>query len=198
MRHIETRRSQITSYIIGIGMLVLLLGAPGWADENPGYSDKGHGGRTGEKSGMGHGTSHGMSRHGTGHYLRHLLRHQDEIGLTDEQVKKLKTIQLDLDRTRIRAEADIMVAERELASLVDDEKTDLGSIEAKVKQSEGLEVNLRMAAIKAKRDALALLNPDQRKKEKIELEKLMEQHRRGGEGTGSGSRGDHGGQQGQR
>jgi Spy/CpxP family protein refolding chaperone len=195
MGNMERRRLKITTQIIGIGTLLLLFGTPGWADENPGYGDKGHGGRTGEKSSMGHGTSHGMSGHGTGHYLRHLLRHQDEIGLTDEQIKKLKTIQLDLDRTRIRAEADIMVAERELASLVDDEKTDLGSIEAKVKQSEGLEVNLRMAAIKAKRDALALLNPDQRKKEKIELEKLMEQHRRGGDEMGSGSRG---GQQRQR
>jgi periplasmic protein CpxP/Spy len=184
--------------ILGIGTLMLLSTVPAWADEKAGYSDKGHDSRMGEKSGMGHGTSHGMSGHGTGHYLRHLLRLQDEIGLTDDQVKKLKAIQLELDKTRIRAEAEISVAEREVAALMDDEKADLGAIEAKLKQSEALQTSLRLAAIKAKREALALLNPDQRKKERIEHEKLMQQHRRGKDGMGSGSQGEQGGQQGQR
>ncbi len=111
----------------------------------------------------------------TGHYLRHLLRHHKEIGLTTEQVKKLKAIQLDLNRTRVRAEAEVQVAELELASLVEDEKADLSAVEAKVKQSEMLEVGLRMAAIKAKREALVLLTPEQREKEKAEHEKMMRQ-----------------------
>jgi hypothetical protein len=31
-------------------------------------------------------------------HLRHLLKHHKEIGLTEEQVKKLKAIELDFDR----------------------------------------------------------------------------------------------------
>jgi Spy/CpxP family protein refolding chaperone len=134
----------------------------------------------------------GMGRHfaTTGHYLRHLLQHQDAIGLTDEQLKRLKALQLDLDKTRIRTEAEILVAERELKALVDDDKAELSAIEAKLKQSENLGTALRLAAIKVKREAVGLLNPDQRKKERLEHEKMMHEHMgrgmgRGGHATGS-------------
>src|SRR6187397_2088411 len=66
------------------------------------------------------GKGHTMSHHGrgptavTGHMLRHLLSHQQEIGLNDEQVAKLRSVALDADRTGIRTSADRMVSEREL------------------------------------------------------------------------------------
>lgn len=162
------------SLFAGAAVVMLALGlslAPAWADKDgheKGYGD--HGYRTHEM--MGH---HGS----TGHFLRHLLKHGKEIGLTDEQVAKLKTLQLELDKTRIKMEADILIAERELAAMVEDDKTDLGVIEAKLKQSEGMEASLRMAAIKAKRDAWALLTPEQREKEQAEHEKMLRHHREG-------------------
>jgi len=116
---------------------------------------------------------------GAGHFLRHLLKHQKEIGLTEDQVARLKAIHLELDRTRIRTEAEVLVAERELATMVQDDKTDLAAIEAKVKQSEALEAGLRLAAIKAKRDAMALLTPEQREKEKSQHEKMIPHRREG-------------------
>jgi len=45
---------------------------------------------------------------------------------------------------------------------VEDEKTELSALEAKVKQSEMLEVGLRMLAFKARQDALVVLTPEQR------------------------------------
>jgi len=110
-------------------------------------------------------------------HLRHLLKHQKEIGLTEEQVKKLKAIELDFDRARIKSEAEIRIAERELLALVEDEKTDLSTIEAKVKQSEMLEVGLRMLAFKARHEALAVLTPEQREKAKAAHEKRMQEMR---------------------
>ena len=68
----------------------------------------------------------GMMHSSAGHLIRHLLKHEKEIGLTADQVTKLKDIQLNLDKTRIKSEADIQVAERELKALTDDEKSDLG------------------------------------------------------------------------
>jgi Spy/CpxP family protein refolding chaperone len=56
---------------------------------------------------------------------------------------------------------------------VEDEKTDLSAHEAKVKQSEMLEVGLRMLAFKARRDGLAVLTPEQREKGKAAHEKRM-------------------------
>jgi len=48
----------------------------------------------------------GMMHSSTGHLIRHLLKHEKDIGLTADQVAKLKDIQLNLDKTRIKAEAE--------------------------------------------------------------------------------------------
>lgn len=149
-----------------------------WANE-PGYGKEGHGG-SGHSSMGGHGAD--MMHNSTGHLIRHLLKHEKDIGLTSEQVAKLKDMQLNLDKTRIKTEADIQVAERELKSLTEDEKSDLGAIEAKLKQSGDLQVGLRMVSVKARRDVYALLTPEQRAKEKSEHDKAMQQHKDAGKG----------------
>jgi len=163
--------------LIGIAAMLLVFGGHSlWADEpQGGLKEQGKG--YGEHSG-------GMKGHhgGAGHFLRHLLMHQKEIGLSEEQTGKIKALQLDLDKTRIRAEAEIQVAERELHEMVRDEKADLPAIEAKLKQGADLEVNLRLTAVKTKRAAMALLTPEQREKEKAEHEKMMKkrgEHRMG-------------------
>lgn len=170
---------------------VTILGLLGWnvqpglANFEHGYAGYSHhysGGHHGCEEIMGHGRHYG---HGANH-LRHLLEHQKEIGLTEEQIKKLKAIELDFDRTRIKTDAEIHVAERELQALVEDEKTELSAIEAKVKQSEILEVGLRMAAFKARRDALAVLTPEQREKAKAAHERRMHEMMTGPHGAISG------------
>lgn len=172
---------------------LLVLGVPSlWAND-PSYS--GHGGG-GYGAGGGHGYGKGMMHSGTGHLIRHLLKHEKDIGLTGEQVEKLKDLQLNLDKTRIKAEADIQVAERELKALTDDEKSDLKAVEAKLKQSEDMQIALRMTSIKTRRDVLALLTPEQRAKEKAEHEKMMEKHKEGGRAHGNmpgGTMNPHGG-----
>jgi Spy/CpxP family protein refolding chaperone len=153
-----------------------------WANEPGYYGKEGHGG--GGHSAMGgHGAS--MMHNSTGHLIRHLLKHEQDIGLTAEQVTKLKEMQLNLDKVRIKTEADIQVAERELKALTEEEKSDLGAIEAKLKQSGDLQVGLRMTSIKARRDVYALLTPEQRAKEKSEHEKVMQQHKDAGKGYGN-------------
>jgi Spy/CpxP family protein refolding chaperone len=174
--------------------LALLLGlSPALADP-----EKDYGHRSGGKDGYGHaGDGHGMMGMGmgmthssTGHLIRHLLKHEKDIGLTADQVAKLKDMQLNLDKIRIKSEADIQIAERELKALIEEEKSDIGAIEAKLKQSEDLQVALRLAAIKARREVLGLLTPEQRAKEKAEHEKMMQQHREMGRDRGTPHRSD--------
>jgi len=148
-------------------VLMVLAGPPLWADE-PHGGPREHGTDYGEH-GMGMKGRHG----GAGHFLRHLLMHQKEIGLSEEQVGKIKTLLLELDKTRIRTEAEIAVAERELHDLIRDDKADLAAIEAKLRHGADLEVGLRLAAVKARREAMALLTPEQREKEKAEHDKTM-------------------------
>ncbi|MEP6957190.1 MAG: periplasmic heavy metal sensor [Nitrospirota bacterium] len=177
------KRGTHTIVTLGVASLFALTAAisMAWANE-PGYGKAGQG--DGRHSSMG---GHGgdMMHNSTGHLIRHLLKHEKEIGLTPEQVTKLKDMQLNLDKTRIKSEADIQVAERELRALIDDEKSDVGAIEAKLKQSEELQTGLRMTFIKARRDVLALLTPEQRAKEKAEQEKMMQQYKDGGKGHGT-------------
>ncbi|HEX5549778.1 MAG TPA: hypothetical protein VFX36_03035 [Nitrospira sp.] len=186
------------SALVMAGAFTLAMGTVGVSANEPGY---GHGeGKDGYGSrghGMMGGQGMGMMHSSAGHLIRHLLKHEKDIGLTADQVTKLKDIQLNLDKTRIKSEADIQVAERELKALTDDEKSDLGAIEAKLKQSEDLQVRLRMTSIKTRRDVLALLTPEQRAKEKAEHEKMMQQHKEGGKGShGSGMANPHGTMQG--
>lgn len=172
---------QGTQAIVTLGVASIFALSMGistvWANE-PGY---GHGGGYGSMGGYGAGMKHS----GTGQLIRHLLKHEQQLGLTAEQVTKLKDMQLNLDKTRIKTEADIQVAEREVKALTDEEKSDLGAVEAKLKESHGLQVGLRMVSIKAKRDVLALLTPEQRAKEKTEHDKVLQQHKEGGKGYGN-------------
>jgi protein CpxP len=159
---------------------LLMMGIPSlWAND-PSY---GHGG--GIHGAGGHGYGKGMMHSGTGHLIRHLLKHEKDIGLTADQVTKLKDIQLNLDKIRIKAEADIQIAERELKALTESEKSDLAAIEAKLRQSEDLQVGLRMTAIKTRRDVMGLLTPEQRAKEKSEHDKVMDQPKGYGSSHGS-------------
>lgn len=170
---------------IGIGgvaaAFMLALVVPGaWAND-PSYGHAGVHSGHGGLSGYGHSMMHS----GTGHLIRHLLKHENDIGLTADQVVKLKDIQLSLDKTRIRAEAEIQIAERELKALTDDDTSDLAAIEAKLKQSEDRQVALRMTAIKMRRDVMGVLTPEQREKEQTEHDKVMQQHKDSGKGHGN-------------
>jgi Spy/CpxP family protein refolding chaperone len=160
---------------------MLALAVPGsWAND-PSYGHAGGHGGHGEMGGYGKGMMHS----GTGHLIRHLLKHEKDIGLTADQTAKLKDLQLSLDKVRIKTEAEIQIAERELKALTDDDKSDLAAIETKLKQSEDRQVSLRMTAIKMRRDVMAVLTPEQREKEQTEHDKMMRQHKEGGMGHGT-------------
>ena len=151
-----------------------------------GLADEGHGK-------MKHGQMQGSHEQGeqdehSAHYLKHLLKHAKEIGLTSEQIGKVKAMQLDLNRTQARTEAEIKIATFELYALLEEEQAELSAIQAKVDQLKKAEGALMLAAIKGKRDAAALLTPEQREKDRAQREKMKS----GGEGQHGGSEdGDH-------
>lgn len=114
------------------------------------------------------------------HYLKHLLKHANEIGLTAEQISKLKVQQLDFKRTEARLEADTKIAKLELHALLEDDQADLNAIQAKVDQLQKAEGSLLFTAIKSNRSAMAMLTPEQREKER----KAHEQMKGGGQHGG--------------
>ncbi len=167
---VMTKRIRLWMVVVGgIGVIAAMLVAPSFADE--GHGKKGHGGHDQEDQ-------HDHS----GHYLKHLLKHAKEFELTQEQISKLKAIQLDFKRTEARLEADTKVAKLELDALLDDEQIDLKAIQAKVEQLKKAEGACLFEAIKSKRTAMALLTPDQREKDRAHHEQMK-----------SKSEGQHGG-----
>jgi periplasmic protein CpxP/Spy len=159
--------------LLGVAAGTVLLGMAtpfAWADGGAACRGGGHG------FGM---ARHGMSSHGgrTSHVLRNLLKHQQDLGLTDDQVTKLKALALDQDRAKIRTHADVQVAQRELRALVADEKTELSAIEAKIKERESFEAKLSFMGIKGTRDLYAVLTPEQREKQKAIRDQMRQMHR---------------------
>jgi Spy/CpxP family protein refolding chaperone len=155
---------------------------------SPVFADGGHGM-------MGHGGhDQGEQVDHSGHYFKHLLKHAKEIGLTPEQIRKLKAMQLDFKRTEARLEADTKIAKLELHGLLEDEQADLNAIQAKVQQLKNSEGACLFAAVKSRRDAMALLTPDQREKDRAHYDQMKSQG--GGQhGGGMGGMG-HGGMMG--
>lgn len=153
--------------------------SPTWANPEGGYGGHGGGYEKGGRHGSGGAMMEMMMHGGAGHLIRHLLKHEKDLGLTAEQVTKLKELQLNLDKSRIKMEADIQVAERELKALTEDEKTEMGAIESKLKQSEDVQIGLRLLSIKTRREVMALLTPEQRTKQQAEHDKVMQQHKGG-------------------
>ncbi|HVG02923.1 MAG TPA: hypothetical protein VM842_08530 [Nitrospira sp.] len=151
--------------------------SPTWANPEGGYGGHGGGYQKGGRH-SGGGMVEMMMHGGAGHLIRHLLKHEKDLGLSADQVAKLKDMQLNLDKSRIKMEADIQVAERELKALTDDEKTEIGAIESKLKQSEDVQIGLRLLSIKTRRDVMALLTPDQRTKQS-DHDKMMQDHKGG-------------------
>ncbi|MGH7774710.1 MAG: Spy/CpxP family protein refolding chaperone [Candidatus Binatia bacterium] len=93
-----------------------------------------------------------------------MLRHRHELGLSSDQVRSLERLRADFQGTAIRLEADLRVAETDLATLLDAEAADLGQVEAKIREIERLRSDLRLARVRTIEQGKAQLSSEQRKK----------------------------------
>jgi protein CpxP len=114
---------------------------------------------------MGSHTQHDRAMHDfVGHSFMRLLRHAKDLGLSEEQVTKLKGQVAEYQKARIRGEADLKLAEVDVQALVHDDKADMTAIENAIKKSEAAHSALRLEGVKALRAAAAVLSPEQREK----------------------------------
>jgi Heavy-metal resistance len=90
---------------------------------------------------------------------------EDEgLGLSEAQTQDLTAQAADYERFRIRAKAELDLAEVDVDALVEDEGSDIGAIENALKKSEAARTAMRQGGISARRAALAVLTPEQRSK----------------------------------
>jgi Spy/CpxP family protein refolding chaperone len=95
------------------------------------------------------------------------------LGLSEVQTRNIRALATDYERFRIRAQADLDLAELEVEALVHDEKSDIRAIENALKKSEATRTAMRVGGVKAMRATSAVLTPEQREKWRSRIEMLL-------------------------
>ena len=93
-----------------------------------------------------------------------MLKHREQLRLSPEQVKKLEQLRDQYQRQSIRADADMRILELDIASLLDQTNIDLAKVEQKIRESEKLRADLRIARVRSVEQAKAALSAEQRKR----------------------------------
>jgi Spy/CpxP family protein refolding chaperone len=116
-----------------------------------------------------------------------MLHHRTDLGLSDEQVRRLEQLRGDFTRETIRREADLRIAEMDLAQLLAREPLDLPQAEAKIRETAQLRTDLRIARLKTIEQGKAVLTAEQRGKLASLLDGMASHH------PGAGSPPERGG-----
>ncbi len=152
----------VLALVIG-SALTFLSQTPGWADSS------------------GHGYGHGK-RHDAAKFIRHALMATEELGITDEQATRLRAMKIAFKKERISRKAEVDLAKVDLHALLHDDLGTMAQIEAAVNKVYTLKAGLRVASIKDRREAKAVLTPEQRKKMKAmqrhRMEEVGQEHHR--------------------
>ncbi len=90
------------------------------------------------------------------------LELKEEIGLSEEQVKSLQSIQSAYQMGRIKTDAEIQIAESELNELLEKDDVELSQMEAKIRAIEALRAQQRIDRIKSLKAAGQLLTEAQK------------------------------------
>jgi hypothetical protein len=140
----------------------------------------GMGGMAGQGRMMGRGgmMEDGMMGFGGGEMMERLvivsyLRNEEELGLSDEQVKKLEGRRTSYLKEAIGLHAKLQIGRIELKELLDQDSADMAAVEKKVRANQDVQCDLILAAIRANQDAKNILTPDQRKKAKALKHEFM-------------------------
>jgi Spy/CpxP family protein refolding chaperone len=95
--------------------------------------------------------------------VNHYLRHASDLGLSDEQVKKLKDIRTAFQKQAIELRAKIQTGMIDIRDLMDNDTVDMGAVEKQVRANESARTDLILATLKMHVDARNILTPVQRK-----------------------------------
>lgn len=103
------------------------------------------------------------------------LRLSERINLSNEQIKKLGELFLDLQKYSLRKQVDLDIADAELRRLVNNDRVDLAVVRLKVKEIEALQTDFTMKKIETVLQAVSILTHDQHLKVMLLVRELLEQ-----------------------
>ena len=92
------------------------------------------------------------------------MEHADKMGLTDDQMMKMKPLHREMQKKQIRSKADLKIAEIELKEIMEVKDFDLDKATYAVKKIEDIKTAQHLEMLKAMKDMRAILTDDQFKK----------------------------------
>ena len=106
----------------------------------------------------------------------HMSKHLMGLNLDEQQKTLIGEIKSRMMKETIRRTADMRIVQIELKDLLSQDTVDMKAVEAKVKQLEMINTEMRLSHIKAMENFKTKLTPEQRKKlrEMIEAGPMME------------------------
>ncbi len=146
--------------IIVAAMALLAFSVPG-----PAFSQvkdmpmKGHGEGHGQMMGMGN-----MDR--MGDMMGMCIQHAEMMGLTDDQIMKMRPVHSEMQKKQARFQADRKIAEIELREIMEVKDFDLEKASAAVKKIEGIKTAHHLEMLKAMKEMRTNLTDEQFKKMK--------------------------------
>jgi Spy/CpxP family protein refolding chaperone len=119
----------------------------------------------------GHGEGHGQKMEmGTmdkmGEMMGMCIEHADKMGLTDDQVMKMKPVHSDMQKKKARFKADHKIAEIELKEIMEVKDFDLEKANAAIKKIADIKTSHHLEMVKAMKEMRTVLTDEQFKKMK--------------------------------
>ncbi|MBI3994962.1 MAG: hypothetical protein HY349_03175 [Nitrospirae bacterium] len=115
--------------------------------------------------------------HGQRGIVSFFIEHKEELGLSPDQVSRLKSVREGFRKTAARLDADLQTAQEQFHDLVQEDEIKLAEVETASKKIESLENERRMEFTKAIAEGKKALSKDQLKKAKELRQKAMERRR---------------------
>ena len=92
------------------------------------------------------------------------MEYADKMGLTNDQMMKMKPLHREMQKKQIRSKADLKIAEIELKEIMEVKDFDLDKATYAVKKIEDIKTAQHLEMLKAMKDMRAILTDDQFKK----------------------------------
>ena len=89
------------------------------------------------------------------------MEHANKMGLTDDQMAKMKPLHREMQKKQIRSKADLKIAEIELMEIMEVKDFDLDKATSAVKKIEDIKTAQHLEMLKAMKDMRAILTDEQ-------------------------------------
>lgn len=104
------------------------------------------------------------------------LAHAAKIGLTEDQINKIKPIHREMEKRQVRFKADLKIAQIELKEIMEVKDFDLDKASAQVKKIEEIKTAHHLEMLKSMKEVRSILTDEQFKKMKHMMHGKMEGH----------------------